>query len=128
MEKVDSWKVIMDKFKKRLGNWKTKMMSCGGRLTLIKSVLDSLARYFFSLFHAPVNGGGDLELKKIDFGSFEKKLCNGNNALSWLVSWIGDGVVLSGEFPRLYRLEINKDIMVDDKRVWRNDTWDWRWD
>nr|GEX79737.1 RNA-directed DNA polymerase, eukaryota, reverse transcriptase zinc-binding domain protein [Tanacetum cinerariifolium] len=36
MKKVDSWKVIMEKFKKSLGNWKTKMISCGGRLTLIK--------------------------------------------------------------------------------------------
>ncbi|GKA53823.1 putative RNA-directed DNA polymerase, eukaryota, reverse transcriptase zinc-binding domain protein [Tanacetum coccineum] len=30
MKNVDSWKVIMEKFKKRLGNWKTKMISCGG--------------------------------------------------------------------------------------------------
>nr|GEY38199.1 RNA-directed DNA polymerase, eukaryota, reverse transcriptase zinc-binding domain protein [Tanacetum cinerariifolium] len=72
----------------RLGNWKTKMISYGGRLTLIKSVLGSLVIYFFSLFRAPVsvlkslesvrqrffwgndevNGGGALESKKIDFG------------------------------------------------------------
>ncbi|GJX76874.1 hybrid signal transduction histidine kinase M [Tanacetum coccineum] len=58
MKKADSWKVIMEKFKKRLGNWKTKMISYDGRLTLIK----------------------------------------------------------------------NKDITVGDKRVWRNDIWDWRWE
>ncbi|GJX55919.1 reverse transcriptase domain, reverse transcriptase zinc-binding domain protein [Tanacetum coccineum] len=53
---------------------------------------------------------------------------NGNRTLIWLDSWIGDGVVLNEKFPRLYRLEINKDITVGDKKVWRNDTWDWRWD
>ncbi|GKE02928.1 putative RNA-directed DNA polymerase, eukaryota, reverse transcriptase zinc-binding domain protein [Tanacetum coccineum] len=55
-------------------------------------------------------------------------LGNGNRTLIWLDSWIGDGVVLNEKFPRLYRLEINKDITVGDKKVWRNDTWDWRWD
>ena len=45
MKKSGSWKAIAEKFKKRLGKWKTKMISYGGRLTLIKSLLGSLAMW-----------------------------------------------------------------------------------
>ncbi|GJV09607.1 RNA-directed DNA polymerase, eukaryota, reverse transcriptase zinc-binding domain protein [Tanacetum coccineum] len=76
-----------------------------------------------------VKTGRDIQNLGFNFcSSFEKKLGNGNNTLFWLDSWIGDGVILSEKFHRLYRLEINKDITVGDKRVWRNDTWDWMWD
>ncbi|GJZ70613.1 putative RNA-directed DNA polymerase [Tanacetum coccineum] len=61
MKIVDSWKIIVEKFKKRLGNGKTKMISFGGRLTLVKSVLGSLALYFFSLFHTPMSVLKNLE-------------------------------------------------------------------
>nr|KAJ0189190.1 hypothetical protein LSAT_V11C800417360 [Lactuca sativa] len=47
---IRSWDVIVDRFQKRLSNWKVKTLSIGGRLTLIKSVLGSLGIYFFSLF------------------------------------------------------------------------------
>ncbi|GKA85101.1 putative RNA-directed DNA polymerase, eukaryota, reverse transcriptase zinc-binding domain protein [Tanacetum coccineum] len=53
MKRVDSWNIVVEKFKKRLGNWKTKMISFGGRLTLVKSVLGSLALYFFFFFSCP---------------------------------------------------------------------------
>ncbi|GJW16418.1 RNA-directed DNA polymerase, eukaryota [Tanacetum coccineum] len=39
MYRVNSWTPLMAKFKKRLANWKSKLMSIGGRLTLVKSVL-----------------------------------------------------------------------------------------
>nr|GEW26315.1 protein kinase-like domain, beta-lactamase/transpeptidase-like protein [Tanacetum cinerariifolium] len=61
MKIVDSWKIIVEKFKKRLGNWKTNMISFCGRLTLVKSVLGSLALYFFSLFRAPMSVLKNLE-------------------------------------------------------------------
>ncbi|GJS82658.1 hypothetical protein Tco_0749199 [Tanacetum coccineum] len=80
MKRVDSWNIVVEKFKKRLGNWKTKMISFGGRLTLVKSILGSLSLYFFSLFHALMSvlknlesceikkiwgGGGDVEYRKM---------------------------------------------------------------
>ncbi|GKD96227.1 hypothetical protein Tco_1380124, partial [Tanacetum coccineum] len=61
MKRVDSWNIVVEKFKKRLGNWKTKMISFVGRLTLVKSVLGSLALYFFSLFRAPMSVLKNLE-------------------------------------------------------------------
>nr|KAJ0219586.1 hypothetical protein LSAT_V11C300119750 [Lactuca sativa] len=51
MSRVSSWDVIVDRFCKRLSKWKVKMLSIGGRLTLVKSVLGNLGIYFFSLFH-----------------------------------------------------------------------------
>ncbi|XP_071699677.1 uncharacterized protein [Rutidosis leptorrhynchoides] len=55
MNKREAWEVVIENFNKRLSGWKTRTMSFGGRLTLIKSVLSSLPLYFFSLFHAPSN-------------------------------------------------------------------------
>lgn len=57
---------------------KAKMISFGGRLTLVKSVLGSISLYYFSLFRAPLSvinnleqvrknffWGGDVENRKI---------------------------------------------------------------
>nr|KAJ0209415.1 hypothetical protein LSAT_V11C400194270 [Lactuca sativa] len=54
MSRVNSWDVIVDRFLKRLSNWKVKMLFIGVRLTLIKYVLGSLGIYYFSLFRMPV--------------------------------------------------------------------------
>ncbi|GJZ19751.1 ribonuclease H-like domain-containing protein [Tanacetum coccineum] len=40
MRRVNAWNTVVEKFKKRLANWRAKTMSFGGRLTLVKSVLD----------------------------------------------------------------------------------------
>ncbi|GKB49301.1 zf-CCHC domain-containing protein [Tanacetum coccineum] len=53
MRKACHWKPIIDKFHNRLTSWKSKTLSYGGRLTLIKSVLGALGVYYFSLFKAP---------------------------------------------------------------------------
>ncbi|GKA57864.1 putative RNA-directed DNA polymerase, eukaryota, reverse transcriptase zinc-binding domain protein [Tanacetum coccineum] len=38
----ENWKPLIDKFKAKLSGWKANLLSFGGRLTLIKSVLGSL--------------------------------------------------------------------------------------
>ncbi|GJZ67405.1 hypothetical protein Tco_0630645 [Tanacetum coccineum] len=53
MNRISSWNVLIDRFKNRLSGWKANMLSSGGRLTLIKSVLGSLGIYYFSIFKAP---------------------------------------------------------------------------
>ncbi|GJV59832.1 reverse transcriptase domain, reverse transcriptase zinc-binding domain protein [Tanacetum coccineum] len=67
MKRVNSWIIVVEKFKKRWGNWKTKMISFGGRLTLVKSVLGSLDLYFFSLFRAPMSVLKNLESMRSNF-------------------------------------------------------------
>ncbi|GJX42116.1 hypothetical protein Tco_0257106, partial [Tanacetum coccineum] len=42
MSRCSNWSPLTDRFKKRLSRWKSKTLSFGGRLTLIKSVLGSL--------------------------------------------------------------------------------------
>jgi hypothetical protein len=49
----NDWKIIEEKFQKKLSSWKGKLLSVGGRLVLINSVLTSLAMYMLSFFEIP---------------------------------------------------------------------------
>ena len=51
--KLDFWKPLLNSIHSRLSNWKRKLLSFGGRLILLKSVLSSLPVYFLSFFKAP---------------------------------------------------------------------------
>lgn len=44
-----NWKQIIDHVQAKLSLWKAKKLSIGGRLTLVKLVLDSLPLYYFSI-------------------------------------------------------------------------------
>lgn len=70
MHKYSNWIPIIDKFQEKLSNWKSKTLSVGGRLTLIKSILNSLGTYYFSLFNAPLNILKKLETIKSFFFFF----------------------------------------------------------
>ncbi|GKE16059.1 hypothetical protein Tco_1423636 [Tanacetum coccineum] len=78
MGRIENWKVLIDHFKARLPGWKANLLSSGGRLTLIKSVLGSLGIYYLSIFkslegvtkvlkclHALFFGGASVEKKKL---------------------------------------------------------------
>lgn len=45
----------MERCEKKLSRWKSQYLSLGGRVTLIKSVLDGLPIYMMSLFPIPWN-------------------------------------------------------------------------
>nr|KAJ0206565.1 hypothetical protein LSAT_V11C500248820 [Lactuca sativa] len=53
MSLVKNWKPIIKQFHSKLSLWKAKILSFGGRLTLIKSILGNLPTYYLSLFKAP---------------------------------------------------------------------------
>ncbi|GJW72993.1 RNA-directed DNA polymerase, eukaryota, reverse transcriptase zinc-binding domain protein [Tanacetum coccineum] len=53
MSRCFNWNPLVERFHKRLSKWKSKALSIGGSLTLIKSVLGSLGVYYFSTFKAP---------------------------------------------------------------------------
>jgi hypothetical protein len=55
------WKTIEDRFERKLSTWKGKLLSYGGRLTLINSVLSNLSVYMLSFFEIPK------VLKKLNF-------------------------------------------------------------
>ena len=45
--------MVLDVIKNRLAGWKAKHLSMGGRMILIKSVLENLPIYYLSLYKAP---------------------------------------------------------------------------
>ncbi|GJX58573.1 RNA-directed DNA polymerase, eukaryota [Tanacetum coccineum] len=78
MGRCDSWKSVIQKFESKLSRWKAKLLSVGGRLSLIKAVLGNLPTYYMSLYWMPKTVqkqlesmrnrfflGGDLNEKKV---------------------------------------------------------------
>ncbi|KAF5812274.1 putative RNA-directed DNA polymerase [Helianthus annuus] len=88
MNRPANWKPVYDIVEARLAKWKAAMLSMGGRVTLIKSVLESLPTYFFSLYKAPVQvikdieakirnflWGGDQNNRKIHWAAWDRVAC-----------------------------------------------------
>jgi hypothetical protein len=48
------WNGVIDKVQKKLPNWKGALLSIGGRIVLINSVLSSTPLYMLSLYKMPV--------------------------------------------------------------------------
>ncbi|GKD51406.1 putative RNA-directed DNA polymerase [Tanacetum coccineum] len=81
MSRCNHWSPLVERFHKRLSNWKSKSLSIGGRFTLIKSVLGSLGVYYFSSFKAPKKIINKLESIRRSFfwgGSMDE------NKISWI--------------------------------------------
>ena len=87
MSRCANWNKIIEKFQMKLSSWKSKTLSFGGRLTLIKSILGSLGVYYFSTFKAPskvintLEGirrnffwGGSTDEKKISWIAWDKEI------------------------------------------------------
>jgi hypothetical protein len=47
------WQTIENRIEKKLSGWKGKLLSVGGRLVLINSVLSSLPMFMMSFFELP---------------------------------------------------------------------------
>ncbi|WVZ96381.1 LOW QUALITY PROTEIN: hypothetical protein U9M48_042027, partial [Paspalum notatum var. saurae] len=60
--KNSDWRHIEERFEKRLSGWKGKLLSVGGRLVLINSVLSSLPMFMLSFFAIPKG-----VLKKLEY-------------------------------------------------------------
>jgi hypothetical protein len=73
------WQSVVDTRAKRLNSWSGRLLSYGGRLTLINSVLASLPLYFFSFYKAPVGVIKQLNRIQRNFiwggGTEDKRLC-----------------------------------------------------
>lgn len=67
MTRVGGWKELIAKFKARLSRRKVKTLSVGVRLTLLKSVLGSIAIYYMSIFKTPTAVIKDLEVIRNKF-------------------------------------------------------------
>jgi len=56
------WSMVEERFQKKLSSWKGKLLSIGGRLVLIDSVLSSLPMFMMFFFRIPKG-----VLKKSDY-------------------------------------------------------------
>ncbi|GJR20205.1 hypothetical protein Tco_0968732 [Tanacetum coccineum] len=81
MHRLSRWKDTIDRVRRRLSKWKMKMLSIGGRLTLVKSVLGSMPIFHMSLFKVP---SGILKVLE----SIRSHFFNGHDISSKKVSWV----------------------------------------
>lgn len=51
--KMDCWRTVIKRCKRKLATWKANYISFGGRITLIKSSLSNLPIYLLSIFKIP---------------------------------------------------------------------------
>ena len=56
------WRIIEERFERKLSSWKGKLLSMGGQLVLINSVLTSLPMFMMCFFELPKG-----VLKKLDY-------------------------------------------------------------
>ncbi|GJV84453.1 RNA-directed DNA polymerase, eukaryota, reverse transcriptase zinc-binding domain protein [Tanacetum coccineum] len=61
MARCSSWNAIIQKFSNKLSLWKTRLLSVGGRLTLLKDVLRNLPTYYMSIYMMPSHVQNKLE-------------------------------------------------------------------
>lgn len=53
MARCANWNAIIQRFSSKLSLWKARLLSVGGRLSLIKSVLGHLPTYYMSIYPMP---------------------------------------------------------------------------
>lgn len=80
---VDVWDGIVEKTEKPLARWEAQYLSFGGRLTLIKSVLDSLSTYVMSLSSIPSKVVKKLDKLRRIFLWLGCKEGSGYNLVKW---------------------------------------------
>nr|GEW75821.1 RNA-directed DNA polymerase, eukaryota, reverse transcriptase zinc-binding domain protein [Tanacetum cinerariifolium] len=91
MSRIKAWDDVINKVLCRLLKWKMKILSIGGRFTLLKSVLGASPIYFISMFNAPIQ-----VLKKLE--SIRNHFFNGvdsNVQKMMLIKW--DNILASKE-------------------------------
>ena len=62
--RLQDWHLVFEKVQTRLGGWRARLLSCGGRLVLLKAVLAAIPIYYMSIFRMPI--GVRRRLEKTD--------------------------------------------------------------
>ncbi|GJR23059.1 putative RNA-directed DNA polymerase, eukaryota, reverse transcriptase zinc-binding domain protein [Tanacetum coccineum] len=123
MARINSWVPIIDKFKKRLSRWKSRLLSIGSRSTLITSVLGSLGSIedavkipwiAWKSVIAPKSQGG------LGIESVWARIVKSINSLN------EKGIIPFSTLKRKVNdgTELNQDCLVSEK--WNGD-WIWSW-
>ena len=88
------WKHVEERLEKRLSSWKGKLLSVGGRLVLINSVLTNMVLYMLSFFQLPIKYLGiPIHYRRLTIAEWkhvEERL------EKWLSSWKGKLLSVGG--------------------------------
>ncbi|KAK8564477.1 hypothetical protein V6N12_036600 [Hibiscus sabdariffa] len=80
---VASWEPVIKKLSSKLANWKSSLLSFGGRLTLVKAVLSALPMYYMLLFRSSDGLYSPKSLKSL-------VVPTSNSSVNWdKIAWIG---------------------------------------
>lgn len=77
------WNPILSRIQKRLAGWKGSLLSEGGKLVLLKSVLASLPTYYLSLFSIPMTVERKIEQYQREFLWGKGKQEDGIHLVDW---------------------------------------------
>ncbi|GJY86237.1 RNA-directed DNA polymerase, eukaryota, reverse transcriptase zinc-binding domain protein [Tanacetum coccineum] len=117
------WKILIDRFRSRTLTWKASLLSIGGRLTLIKSVLGSLGIYYLSIFRALESVLNDLERIRPNFFW-------GGNQDGKKMAWVKWHIILNSYDNGGLNIDSLKAFNLDLLQKWRwrlftspNDLW-----
>ncbi|GJT14794.1 RNA-directed DNA polymerase, eukaryota, reverse transcriptase zinc-binding domain protein [Tanacetum coccineum] len=114
MSRKQAWKEVVDKVLSRLSRRKMKLLSIGGRLTLLKYVLGSMLIFHMSIFKVPSS-----ILKSLEY--IRSRFFNGQDPKSNKASWVKWNKVLTpkdkGGLGVSSLFALNRGLML--KWVWR---------
>nr|GEV23567.1 RNA-directed DNA polymerase, eukaryota [Tanacetum cinerariifolium] len=82
MSRITPWDDVISKVSSGLSKWKLKLLSIGGRLSLLKSVLTSIPLYHMSIFKVPIGVLNHLE-------SIRRNFFYGVDGSDRMLAWIG---------------------------------------
>ena len=74
---------LVRKFEKKITNWSLRWLSLGGRVTLVKAVLESIPLYWLSLAKIPKSILNIIKRRMFSFMWTGKKLKEGIHLISW---------------------------------------------
>ena len=80
---LEIWDGVVEKTKKKLATWKTQYLSFGGRITLIKAILDAQPTYVLSLFPLPAKEEERLDKLRRKFLWLGNKEGKGIHLVKW---------------------------------------------
>nr|GFA43666.1 RNA-directed DNA polymerase, eukaryota [Tanacetum cinerariifolium] len=90
MSRITSWDDVISKVSSRFSKWKLKLLSIGGRLSLLKSVLTLIPLYHLSIFKVPIGVLNQLE-------SIRQNFFYGVDGSDRKLAWIGWNMVLTSK-------------------------------
>jgi hypothetical protein len=77
------WIWLEKKFEKRISNWSHRWLTLGGRLTLVKVVLESIPVYWLSVEKIPKSTLNNIRKRMFSFLWSGKKLKEGLHLINW---------------------------------------------